>query len=348
MSLGFPRFLPHPLVRGGHLQTIVGCYLPWRRLSHPAVQRPVLLPDGDTLVLHDDGPSAATWQPGDPVVLMLHGLGGCHRSGYMERCSTKLSARGYRVFRMDLRGCGAGVALARHPLHAGRSEDAAAALAHVMELCAESPVHIAGFSMGANIVLKLAGELGSLAPKSLASVIAVAPPIDLVECSRNVALPRNRLYDRSFLYGLNRHVRRRLKAVPDALSRPLVPKPRRIFDFDNVFTAPLSGFTDAHDYYTRASSGPLLKHIAVPTLILTAASDPIIPVGSFEQATYSPTTKLVITPCGGHLGFIAKGGIDPDRRWLDWRVVEWIESQTPKRETAPEPVLLNAVAVCAI
>jgi predicted alpha/beta-fold hydrolase len=252
----------------------------------------------------------------------------------MQRCSAKLSRLGYRVFRMDLRGCGAGVALARHPLHAGRSEDAAAALAYVMELCPDSPIHVAGFSMGANIVLKMAGEFGALAPANLASVMAVAPPIDLLECSRNVSQPRNRLYDRSFVYGLNRHLRRRIKAVPDALTRPLSPKPRRILDFDNAFTAPLSGFADAHEYYTRASSGPLLRHIAVPTLILTAASDPIIPVVSFERATYAPLTQLVITPCGGHLGFIAKRGIDPDNRWLDWRVVEWIESRRQATDKA--------------
>lgn len=372
MSLGFPQFQPHPLVRGGHLQTVLGCYLPWRKFPYRAVQQRVALPDGDTIILHDDGvqrrdaalqreerrpslrdASAAWqagkdagpgWQPGDPAVLLLHGLGGCHLSGYMQRCSAKLTARGYRVFRMDLRGCGAGVPLARHPLHAGRSEDAAAALAHVMEMCPDSPIHVVGFSMGANIVLKMAGEFGSLTPANLASVMAVAPPIDLLECSRNVQQPRNRLYDRSFLYGLMRHVRRRLKAVPDALNRPLDPVPRRLFDFDNHFTAPLSGFVDAHDYYTRASSCQFLKHISVPTLILTAANDPIIPVAAFERASYAPLTQLVITPCGGHLGFIAKRGIDPDRRWLDWRVLEWIQSH---RSSTIQPAVDNPMVESA-
>jgi predicted alpha/beta-fold hydrolase len=142
---------------------------------------------------------------------------------------------------------------------------------------------------------------------------------------------------------LLRHVRRKLKAVPDALSRPLRPRPRRLLDFDNHFTAPLSGFADAHDYYTRASSGPLLPHIAVPTLIVTAANDPIIPVGPFERASYSPTTRLVITPCGGHLGFIGRGGSDPDRRWLDWRVIEWIASHS-KAPSPPAPHLRRAAA----
>jgi predicted alpha/beta-fold hydrolase len=328
MSLAFPNFEPHPLIRGGHLQTILGAYIPWQRIQYRARQHKVPLPDGDAIVLHDDLPAAGedALAPPSPVVLLLHGLGGCHLSGYMQRCAAKLTSRGYRVFRMDLRGYGAGFAFARHPVHAGRSEDAGAALAFVIEQCPDSPVHMVGFSMGANIALKLAGELGELAPANLASVMAVAPPIDLVECSRNMERTSNRIYDRNFVGSLLRHIENRRRIVPDALHRPLDPPPRRLVEFDNRFTAPLSGFADAHDYYTRASSGAILKHIAVPTLILTAANDPILPVGPFERASYSPTTRLVVTPCGGHLGFVARRGIDPDRRWLDWRVIEWIES----------------------
>ena len=333
MSLDFPIFRPHPLLRGGHVQTIVGCYLPWRRVPYRAVQHLVPLDDGDKIVLHDDRPP--DWQPGGDAVLMAHGLGGCHLSGYMRRGVVKQNARGYRVFRMDLRGCGAGFAHARHPIHAGRSDDALAALRFVMNLCPQSSVHMVGFSMGANIVLKMAGELAANPPAELASVMAVCPPIDLMECSRNIQLGKNILYDRSFLSGLMRHLERRKKLVPDALVRPLQPRPRRLFDFDSQFTAPLAGFADAQDYYTRASSGPLLRHITVPTLIVTAATDPIIPVGSFERATYSPTTELVITPCGGHLGFVAKRGIDPDIRWLDWRIIEWISSHVKDRRPPP-------------
>jgi predicted alpha/beta-fold hydrolase len=361
MSLAFPDFEPHPLIRGGHLQTILGVYMPWQRLEYRARQHFVPLPDGDKIALHDDLPEAEGkrgqgtgtrgqrtddrgqgWDNGDPVVLLLHGLGGCHLSGYMQRCTAKLTHRGYRVFRMDLRGYGAGFPHARHPVHAGRSDDAAAVLAYVIEQCPDSPVHLVGFSMGANIVLKLAGELGPQVPENLASVMAVSPPIDLMECSRNIQRPINRLYDRSFLQNLLRHIERRQREVPGALARPLTPLPRRLIEFDNLFTAPLSGFADAHDYYTRASSGSVLRHITVPTLILSAANDPIIPLKPFETASYSPTTRLVITPCGGHLGFLARRGIDPDRRWLDWRVIEWIESQSRRAlqgaESSPDSV----------
>jgi predicted alpha/beta-fold hydrolase len=247
----------------------------------------------------------------------------------------KQTERGYRVFRMDLRGCGAGFAHARHPIHAGRSDDALAALRFIINLCPQSPVHVVGFSMGANIVLKMAGELAAAVPPEIVSLMAVCPPIDLIECSRNIQLGQNIIYDRSFLTGLMRHIERRKKLVPGALIRPLEPRPRRLFDFDSQFTAPLAGFADANDYYARASSGPLLRHITVPTLIVTAATDPIIPVGPFERATYSPTTELVITPCGGHLGFVGEGGVDADRRWLDWRIIEWISSHAKERRLVP-------------
>jgi uncharacterized protein len=352
MLLDFPAFRPHPFVRGGHLQTIVGSYLP-SRVRIDSVSHCVPLIDGDAIALHDDGSRADIPVCHEPygrqerlthVVVLVHGLGGCNRSSYMLRCSAKLRACGVRVFRMDLRGCGAGMTLARRPLHAGRSEDAAAVLDYVARQCPGSPIHLVGFSMGANIVLKLAGELGDEAPPYLASVMAVSPPIDLVACTRNIQRGLNRLYDRRFVRSLVRHIRRRASLVPDALSAPLIPRPRRLMEFDSLFTAPLAGFADVDDYYMRASSGSLLNRIAVPTSIITAASDPIVPVQPFELASYSSTTQLQIAPCGGHLGFVAAPGIDNDIRWLDWRVVQWITSQTARRmvESKPRGALTRA------
>jgi predicted alpha/beta-fold hydrolase len=286
----------------------------------------VPLPDGDQIAVHEDGIGES--QRSTEVVILVHGLGGCCESGYMLRTSAKLRAAAYRVYRMDLRGCGAGIGLARRPLHAGRSEDAAAVLAHVHQQCPEARIHLVGFSMGANIVLKLAGELAAAAPSHLASVMAVCPPIDLAACSRAIQTGFSRVYDRRFVRSLVEHIRRRDALVSDALTRPLAPPPRRLMDFDSQFTAPLSGFADVHDYYARASSGPLLSHIAVPTLIVAAATDPIVPISAFERAEYSASTELLITPCGGHLGFVAARGTDPDRRWLDWRVVDWVRQRS--------------------
>jgi predicted alpha/beta-fold hydrolase len=329
MPVDFPLFRPHPLILGGHLQTIAGAYLP-NGVSPSAKIHHVPLPDGDSLALHEDdvgGSHGIELGVANRSALLLHGLAGSHQSGYMLRISAKLCARGIRVFRLDLRGCGAGVGLARHPLHAGRSEDAAAALDFVHQLHPESSIHLIGFSMGGNIVLKLGGELGKKAPRHLASIVGVSPPIDLAQCTSQIQRGLNQIYDRAFVKALIRHIAVRNNFVPDAYSRPLTPRPRRLMDFDSLFTAPLSGFADVHDYYSRASSGPLLRSISVPTLIITAASDPIVPIACFEQMAFSPSTQLVVARCGGHLGFIAAKNQDPDYRWLDWRIVDWIESK---------------------
>ncbi|MEX2026661.1 MAG: alpha/beta fold hydrolase [Pirellulaceae bacterium] len=325
-----PLFRPHPLFRGGHAQTLAGCYLPGLTIVERATRHCVELTDNDRIVLHEDEPDSHALENGsrhnrNKIALLVHGLGGSHRSGYLQRCTHKLTARGIRVFRMDLRGCGAGVGLARYPVHAGRSQDVGAALEFILRRYDEASVSVVGFSMGANLILKLLGEWGDLAPPRLIAAMAVAPPIDLLECSRSLNGGLGWLYDRAFLTGLVRAAAMRRRHVPDGHHLPPAARPRRLLDFDETFTAPVGGFAGAEDYYQRASAGPLLAQIRVPTLIVTAADDPIIPVGPFERATYSPQTKLVITPSGGHLGFIGVSKIDPDRRWLDWRILEWIE-----------------------
>ncbi|HZL90817.1 MAG TPA: alpha/beta fold hydrolase [Pirellulaceae bacterium] len=329
-----PPFRPHPLIRGGHAQTLAGCYLPGLTIAERATRHVVDLPDGDRIVLHEDEPDQRALENGSAhnrgkAVLLVHGLGGSHRSGYLQRCMHKLTARGIRVFRMDLRGCGAGVPLARYPVHAGRSEDVGAALEFVLRRCDEPQVAMVGFSMGANIILKLLGELGDLAPQRLIGAMAVAPPIDLLECSRRLKFGWGWIYDRAFVAGLMQAAARRRRHVPNGHHLPLSARPRRLFDFDDIYTAPVAGYSGAEEYYQRASAGPLLTQIRVPTMIVTAGDDPIIPVDPFERASYSPHTKLVITSGGGHLGFIGVPKVDPDRRWLDWRIIEWVEDLAP-------------------
>lgn len=317
-------FRPHPLVRGGHLQTIVGAYLPHPARLQGTVNHQIPLPDGDRLILHDDAPPS--WTQGNRVVLLVHGLGGCHESPYCLRLAQKLHQHGIRSFRLDLRGCGAGYALARHPGHAGRSEDARAAIEMIASLCPGSPVSAIGYSMGGNIVLKLAGECGAQPPGGLDRVAAVCPPIDLSYCSQNMTRGLNWIYDQTFIRSLTQLVERRRRELPELAADlgPLVPPPRRLFEFDDRFTAPRSGYSGAAEYYARCSSAPLLHCIDLPTLIITAADDPLIPVEMFERAERSTAVALHIAESGGHLGFVARRGVDPDRRWLDWRLLEWV------------------------
>ncbi len=318
----FPTFRPHPLLAGGHAQTLAGAYLPGGKYPYRARQHLLTLPDGDRLVLHDDRP--AGWHGGHRVALLIHGLAGCHQSSYMRRVAGKLNQLGVRTFRMDLRGSGAGFGLARNPYHAGRSEDAAAAIQYLASGCAGSPCTLIGFSLGANITLKLLGELAGASCGHLDSAVAVCPPADLAVCARQLRRPGNRMYDRHFTSLLVRQVRQLRGILREA--RTIDPKrpPRNLYEFDDTFTAVACGFGTADNYYGQSSSLPLIRHIHLPTLIIAADDDPLVPCEQFDDIELPPAVRLIITAGGGHLGFIGRRGGDADRRWMDWRVVDWV------------------------
>ena len=316
-------FRPHPLVRNSHAQTIIAAYWTGPAAIYQARQHFVVFDDGDQIVLHDDSPG--NWKLGDRVVLMIHGLGGSHRSGYLARTAAKLNARGIRTFRVDLRGCGAGSTLAKRPFHAGCSDDIAQAVEVLSLLCPGSPVTLLGFSMGANIVLKLAGEMGGGRIGGVDSVMAVAPPIDLAYCCRNMNRGFNRLYDWDFARRLVRMVEGRIASDNEYYNGfRFTQKPGTLLDFDTIFTAPQCGFESAEDYYRKASSAPLLRKIQIPGLILTADDDSVVPVEIFHNNPRSSSIELEVTQGGGHLGFIAPRSLVEDRRWGDQRVVHWI------------------------
>jgi predicted alpha/beta-fold hydrolase len=317
--------------------------------KYAAGQHWIALPDGDSVVLHDDCPP--TWQPGGRAVLMVHGLGGSHRSPYVARTCAKLNARGVRTFRMDLRAHGAGIAKAAQLGHAGRSHDVAAALERVRELCPQATLHLVGFSMGANIVLKLAAELGPRVPPNLVGLFAAAPPVNLELCCRNLKRGWNFVYDGAFVRNLRRHLRAWRRANPEARFALPAQRLRGVFDFDEYITAPRSGFRDAAHYYSESSCGPLLANIRLPTIILAAADDPVVPVSCFDKLSYSPCTQLVVTEHGGHLGYIGRAGRDTDSRWLDWRIVDWVLAErqsvaTPRKVVTELSAPVLAPAVC--
>lgn len=313
-------FVPHPLVRGPHLQTLAGAYLPGERLAYRARQRQVPLDDGDALVLHDDQPDS--WRPGDRAALLLHGLAGCHLSPYMQRIAAKMAARGARVFRMDLRGAGAGADLAKRPYHSGLSDDAAAALEFIARLCPDSPTSLVGFSLGANIALKLLGELGEASCGGLDRAVVVSPPVDLAACCERLARWPNTFYDRHFVRLLRRHVRRGVQTPPRPAAGRDWQSARRLRDFDDAFTAPLWGFGSAENYYRQCSSGAFAARVRRPTLVLAAEDDPLVPGELVRRVAWPSCAQLLLSRHGGHLGFVARTGLDPDCRWMDWRVVE--------------------------
>jgi len=316
-----PHFQPHPLLPTGHLQTLAGILLPQNVVKEEARQHRVLLDDGDRIVLHDDCPAA--WSSGDRTALLIHGLAGSHASPYMQRIAGKLNQRGVRTFRMDLRGCGAGEGLARLPYHSGRSEDAAAGLRKIAEVCPGSPTTLIGFSLGGNIILKLLGESASDLPPQLDRAVAVCPPVDLLHCVQSLARGINRFYDRHFVRLLMAQIETQRRLIPDAPALDARQRPRGVFEFDDAFTAPVCGFGTAANYYRLCSSAQFIPVIRVPTLILAAADDPLVPGEMFAALALPSAVTLHLARSGGHLGFIGRRNGDPDRRWMDWRVVEF-------------------------
>jgi predicted alpha/beta-fold hydrolase len=315
-------FRPLPLLHNGHLQTLLGFWLPGERVHrHPREQVLPLL-DGDALMLYDNIPTG--WQPERPVAVVVHGLSGSHASACVHRMAAQLLRRQVRVVRLDLRGAGKGVWLARGCYHAGRSEDIRAVLEEVRRWAPESPLLLVGLSLGGALALRLASEAASRPVAGLARIAAVGPPIDLERCAALLGRSYNRIYESAFVRDLVADVHRRHRHFTDL---PPVRFPARLTvrGFDDLYTAPRSGFAGAADYYCRASVLPLLHRIEVPTLVLTARDDPFIAVEPFEEAAFSPAVEVHILQHGGHLGYVGwdgAGGI----RWGERRMVEWLLS----------------------
>ncbi len=161
-------------------------------------------------------------------------------------------------------------------------------------------------------------------PAEVDSVIAVSPPIDLALASANLRHWGNRLYDWFFIDKLKQNLRERRARVPHLVDIRLRSFPRRLLHFDDRFLAPVNGFRGAADYYTRASSGPLLTEINIPTLIVSSEDDPVVPARMFRDWAMSPSIDLLLLKQGGHLGYLSGRPQDPDPYWLDWRLAQWI------------------------
>lgn len=322
LTVRLPNFVPHWLLRNGHFQTLAAAYLESTLPADRAGRHLVTVSDGDRIVLHDDCPEC--WNPGDQAALLIHGLGGNHSSPYMRRVAHRLNLHGVRTFRMDLRSCGAGMALARLPYHSGRSDDARAALREIIRQCPGSGIAALGFSLGGSILLKMAGECPAWNPPELQSVLAVCPPVDLAFCVERLGDGLSRFYDKYFLARLMSHVAKWRALVPDVPDPCLPRPPRRIEEFDDQFTGPVCGFGTGANYYRETSAFQFVPGIKIPTLILGSVDDPLVGIESLRRLELPTAARLHTTPGGGHLGFLGQGSGDPDWSWMDWRAVDWV------------------------
>jgi predicted alpha/beta-fold hydrolase len=264
-------------------------------------------------------------------LLLVHGLEGSSDAGYMRSAAHATLRAGYVVHRLNIRSCGGTESLCNTLYHAGLTSDVRYVLERLREQT-DLPLFLAGFSLGGNIVIKLAGEMGEHGSDLLAGVVGISVPLDLHACAEALNHPRCWLYQNRFLRNMEARLRRRHQFMPDVFSLDGLAGVRSVYEFDDRITAPFFGFGDAPGYYGTQSSGLFLDKIRVPALLIHAKDDPMIPFRVFDHPAFgrNPQLELLAVEHGGHVGFLAKGA---ERFWVDGVLSEWLSGQAISART---------------
>ena len=317
------NFQPRRGLSNAHLQTIVGNFLPRPAFPLRSVEETVLVDpaDGSRVLCHCD------WQP-EPfratclTVVMVHGLEGSSDSRYMKGLAARAYGAGFNVIRMNMRNCGGTESLTPTLYNSSFSGDVGAVVDHFAAQQGLQQVALIGYSMGGNLVLKLAGEWGRHTP--LVTVAAVCPAIDLAEGSDALHEPANRVYEWRFLRGLMARFRRKAKLFPEIYTTTDVGPVRSLRDFDDKIVARYCGYRDASDYYYRAASARVVDGIAVPTLVLRALDDPFIRLTDETRGRLldNPHITLIETTHGGHCAYLSRDAGN-DIHWAEAAVVRY-------------------------
>jgi len=316
-------FTPHPKLKGPNAQSISGAYL--RNGRGVTFRRERLeLPDGDFLDLDFPSVRNFTWQnqDGTPVVLVLHGLEGSAQSSYMFETYRQLAQRGLRSIGVNFRSCSGELNRLPRLYHSGETEDLSLVLRVLQARFPSIPLFAVGFSLGANVLLKYLGEQGEKAPVHAAAV--VSPPFDLAAGAHVMEHGWGRVYLGEFLRRLRRKVRAKKALLQDLIDFNGAISARTFHEFDGAATAPLHGFKDAEDYYTRCSSNQFIPKIRVPTLMLRALDDPFFTPTDIPHKAIdtNPCVQAVFTETGGHVGFVEPSGF-----WAERQVARFLGEQ---------------------
>ena len=280
-------------------------------------------PDDDFLELHHlDAPK------GSPVLLLLHGLEGSHRSHYIQGILHDANARGWHAAVLIFRSCSGELNRARRSYHSGETTDLAFVLDHIQASFPSVPVLLAGVSLGGNVLLKYLGEQGTDISRRIRAAVAVSVPYDLARSSRFIDKGFARVYQWNFLRSLRAKALAKLERFPDLFEREKFASARSMFDFDELFTAPVHGFAGAADYYAKSSSLGWLDRISIKTLLLSAIDDPFLPPEVLddvrEKARQNPHLVTEFPAHGGHVGFVEGSNPLSPAYYLEHRVGEFL------------------------
>jgi uncharacterized protein len=268
------------------------------------------------------------WQPGRrdrPALLLLHGLEGSSSAHYMRGIADKAWTAGWSVVRLNQRNCGGTEHLSRGLYHSGLTHDPLFVIRELVEKDGISQVAVGGYSLGGNLTLKLAGEVGDTLP-ALVAVCAVSPTMDLGICVDALERKANIPYQFNFVRNLKARMRRKAAAFPGDFSLDALPRVWTVRQFDETFTAPHHGFDGASDYYHRASALRVVDRIRVPALVITAEDDPFVPTAPFRDPALlsNPSVTVHVTRHGGHCAFLERADADYDGYWAERELVRFV------------------------
>lgn len=268
------------------------------------------------------------WQEGQdraaPVLVLVHGLEGSSASNYMLGMGEKAWQRGFHVIRLNQRNCGGTERLTPTLYNSGMSSDYRAVFDELSSGDGFSRIFFAGYSMGGNLVTKMAGEFGDAVPAALGGVVAVCPAINLGACADELERRNNYFYQRHFVAGLMSRYARKVELFPQRYSRNGFARIRTVREFDDAITAPQFGYSDAQEYYEAAGAKCVIDKIRLPLLLIAAQDDPFVPFEATRASGVEKNPAIVFNAPehGGHCGFISdKSG--SERFWAEQRVVEF-------------------------
>jgi hypothetical protein len=329
-------FVPRAALRSGQAMTLYSWGNPryFPRLPPPTVRYFDVEPGARVLAhchWHDE-----KWA--HPTMLVLHGLNASSHAHYMRGIAAKAFARGMNVVRLNQRNCGDTEHLSVGLFHSGLTADARHVIGELSAVDGISSVAVAGYSLGGNLALKLAGEFGEDPPPLLKAVAAVSPILEIGECVRALERPRNVLYQWNFVRDLKRRMRRKNRFWPGRYDLARLNGVRTVRDFDEAYTAPHFGFQNAADYYYRASAMRVIDRIRVPALIITAEDDPFVPPEPFHDPKVTDNRHITLLLCrhGGHCGFVGPRQGHDDGYWAEDRIVDFAERHARVADDRPD------------
>ncbi len=308
--MGKLDFQPFFGLSSKHLQMIISVLIPVGK-APLSTQMLVDIGNGDKLSCEVSTPF--TWKNKDKTIVLIHGLGGSHASGYMVRIAREMFNKGNKVVRVNLRGCGSGKGLSKQPYNAGTSDDILKILLVLKKENPNSEIIVIGFSLGGNISLKLASELGLDAKDLVKTFFAICPPFDLEQTVLTIQQKKYSLYHRYYL-----------KKILEQASPWVTQKIHSIYEFDNQITAPSWGFNGAKDYYQNCSSKNFLSKIRVTSHVLCAEDDPFVLIETLKDVALSNHVHLWTTEYGSHMGFLGRTNQVWKFQWLDQLLLSWI------------------------